>query len=176
MAGNENIDEDFNQILKEEYSQDGVIINIPSYLVAVFCYSLPTLTLINSANYNDDLLAVLFSGLVSGTGFYAYYRYNHVLRLLLKPNTRPLSRTIRDVRYQEQFELQLPKTEENIYTISDDEEEWENILSKLEQSMEQVEDENSETMNASTLFDRPETPQMAPPEKISWFKRLFRKE
>lgn len=91
VEGNENIEEVFNNILKEEYKQEWQIIAIPRKLITLLCYALPALLMLGTADYHSqNVLVILFFSFIVGTGFYSYVRHQSVLRAFFS-NDKPLN-------------------------------------------------------------------------------------
>lgn len=170
VEGNENIEEAFNAILKEEYKQEWGLIAIPRKIVALFCYAFPIMMMLSTADYHHhNIFAVLFFGSIIGTGFYSYYRHSSVVKAFFS-NDKPASQVIRDVRAQALTHIHTPEAGQ---LTREEEADWGLIVDKLEQSMEMV-DDDSDSMNVSTLFDRAESEQATlQPKKSSWLQRLF---
>lgn len=164
VEGNENIEEVFNKILKEEYKQEWELIVIPKKLMAFFCYTIPALLMLGAGDYhNQNVLVILFFSAIIGTGTYSYLRHQTVLKAFFS-NDRPISQVIHEVRSQ-------TKTNSSSTPLTQEEEtDWNFLVAKLEKSMESEED--SDTMNLSTLFDRTEQTTL-PPKRASWLSRLF---
>lgn len=166
VEGNENIEEAFNKILREEYKQEWKLITIPRKLLAFLCYTIPAMLMLSAGDYHtQNVLVILFFSSIIGAGFYSYLRQHVTLKAFFS-NDRPLRQVIDKVKAQNGNELHEEKL-----TV-EEESDWSLIISKLERSMNTTEDEDSDTMNLSTLFDRGEQTTF-PPKKTSWLSRLF---
>lgn len=172
VEDNENIEEEFNKILKAEYSQDWLHIKIPPKLIAVFCFTLPALLMLSGSNYHHNITVTLFFSLVMGTGFYAYYRYHKVFSLFFS-ESKPLNQIIREVRAQDELENRFGMTTPAAPDNKAPEEEYadfDTLIQQLEASMEPDE------MNLTTLFDRADSEPATlntPKKRTSWFRRLL---
>lgn len=165
VEGNENIEEVFNQILKEEYKQEWQLIAFPPKLVAFFCYALPALLMLSSGDYHtQNVLVLLFLSAIIGTGLYMHYRYHSVIKAFFS-NDKPLNQIVREVQ------VRAKNNPPSSPLTQVEESDWNLIISKFEKSME-AEDEDSDTMNLSTLFDRTEQTTL-PPKRASWLSRFF---
>ena len=165
VEGNESIEESFNKILKA----------ISPNLVALLCYCLPAMLMLSSADYHrHNVFVVLFFSLIIGTGFYGYYRNHAVLKAFFS-NDRPVHQVVRDIRAQGTSTHSAASVETDKLT-AEEESDWGIIVTQLEKSMEM--DEDSDSMNLSTLFDRAESEQatLPQPQRASWLKRLFRRK
>lgn len=164
--GNENIDNLFNKILKEEYKQEWKLIVIPKKFIAFLCYTLPALLMLSSGDYhNQNVLVILFFSSIVGTGFYSYLRHHTSLKAFFS-NEKPLNKVIEEVK------AQRSNTDFTNKLTVEEESDWSLIVSNLEKSMETSEAESAETMNLSTLFDRAE-PVKDQVKKPSWFSKIF---
>lgn len=165
VEGNENIEEVFNQILREEYKQEWKLIAIPRKLIAFLCYTIPAMLMLSSGDYhNQNVLAILFFSAIIGAGFYNYLRHHTSLKAFFS-NEKPLSEVIDEVKAQAKNVITSDKL-----TV-EEESDWSLIVSKLEKSME-TESGDSDTMNLSTLFDRTDQTTL-PPKRASWLSRFF---
>lgn len=173
VEGNENIEETFNEILKEEYKQDWELIVIPPKIITLLCFSLPALLMISSTDYHEhNIFVILFFSCIIGIGFYSSYRHQ-VVRRAFYSNDKPLNQVIRKVRAQGKQNLILPAP--NRLSV-EEESDWGLIINQLERSMEM--DDDSDNMDLATLFDRTESEQatLPQPNRTSWLSRLFRRK
>lgn len=173
VEGNENVEETFNKILREEYKQDWELIAIPPKIIALLCYSLPALLMISSGDYHDhNIFVILFFSGIIGTGFYSSYRHQAVRRAFYSDD-KPNSQVIRKIREQGKLNAELPASER---LSIEEEADWGSIVNQLERSMEM--DEDSGGMDLATLFDRTESEQatLPQPQRTSWLSRLFRRK
>lgn len=171
---NEEIEKEFREILKKEYSSDFKLIQVSHKFIVFWCYALPMLAMMTLVNHNGDpIAAMIFAGVI-GTGFFMYYRHSKIIRGFIKQD-KPLKQVITEIRQQERndplheiFGNQLTPTETA---------HWNSIISDYEES------QDSNEMNVSTLFDTNNetapTVHLNPapiPVKRSWLKRLFRRK
>ena len=127
----------------------------------------------SSADYhNQNVMAILFFSALIGTGFYGYYHSHAVIRSFFS-NEKPSIHVIRSVEAQQSVG-QIPQPAPDSRSLTEEEEsDWGIIVAQLEKSME-MEEEESDSMNLSSLFDRAETEQATLPQtRTSWFKRFF---
>ena len=172
VEGNEEVEAEFNKILKEEFKQEWHLIDVSPKIATLMCYLLPCLLMTAWSDYHHhNLFATLIFALIIGAGLHGYYRHQVVVKAFFSSD-RPVGEVIREIRDREARERQA---EQPVVAVQE-EEDWDEIVARLEVSMDNIDDNgnsNSDKMNLATLFDRGDSaPRLA---KKSWFGRIFKR-
>lgn len=170
-----NIEDEFNKILQNENTPEEELFAVPPIIAALLCYCVPTLLIMSNLDYrHQNILVALFLGTIIGTGFLAMYRYYAITKSFLNEE-KPSRQVIKDVQAQGMLDngVTVNSSAPQLALNSDGEPDWENIVTKLEDSLN-----STDTLNVSTLFDRSSTGQANAhsSSRESWLKRLFRRK
>lgn len=170
VEGNENMNKELDQILKEEYKQDWKTVALTPRIMALICYCVPSLAIMAGHNYHHyNAVTSLFFSLVIGTSLFFGVRYSVAMRAF-QSNDKPSARVLSAIRAQEgKATMSDEEAAETAIVLAPEEMDWDSLVSSFEETM------NSDDMDLSTLFERSESQQRTQSRKGSWFDRFFRR-
>lgn len=170
-----NIEDEFKKILQHENAPVEEPMTVPPLIATLLCYCIPTLLIMSTLDYRQqNIMIAVILGVIIGTGFLVMYRHSAIEKAFYGEE-KPSQQVIKDVQAQGMLDKRaaVASSAPQLALNAEGEPDWDNLITKLEDSLN-----NTDTLNVSTMFDRPlrKSAGTHPSHLESWLQRLFRRK